>query len=230
MRWAVVVSETGLVLRGTGARSYLGAVKLLLAASGLVIVLLLLPGCSSSCTYGKGNNGFCRGRGPATAHESTGWHTASLRPRVAVAREKAGPRIVQAKVNQYGELWLYTGETDHVVLDVDGKQIDPKEEDSATGDMPFPSKKVTASAMDKAMEYIQPRAPRYSFISGDLYVGRFGHDKGLWWHIEMYSEAEKNSRHFLATPSGAVRCEHIPTSPQPTFARISGEGCPDQGF
>ena len=97
---------------------------------------MLLTGCGySSCPYGnKANGGACKGRGAPSAHESTGWHTASLRERLPVAREKAGPQIEHAKVNQYGELWLFTGESDHVVLDVDGKQIDPKEDDTSSGD------------------------------------------------------------------------------------------------
>jgi hypothetical protein len=196
-----------------------------------LIAVLLLPGCStSSCTYGKGKNGFCRGRGPATAHESTGWHTASLRERLPVAQEKAGARIEHAKVNQYGELWLFTGENDHVVLDVDGKQIEPKEDESSDGDAPFPSKVVRPTAVDHAMEYIRPRAPGYAFISGDLFVNDFGRDKGLWWHIEVYSEKDKAVREFLAAPSGAVRCEHVVTGDATQFVRISGQGCPDQGF
>jgi hypothetical protein len=196
----------------------------------VAVGLALLPGCSSSCTYGTGNNGFCRGRGAPSAHEYSGWHAASLRDRIPAAREKAGPHIVQATVNQYGELWLYTGDTDHVVLDVDGERIEPKEEDSATGDTPFPAEEVTASAMDKAWEYIGPRARGYDLIAGKLYVGDFGRDKGLWWHIETYNPDLKRERLFLAEPDGTVRCEHLITGDATEYARISGKGCPDQGF
>jgi hypothetical protein len=204
-------------------------VRSLVVVAGLA--LLLIPGCSAStCTYGTGNNGFCKGRGRPSAHESSGWHTASLKPRVADARAEAGSRIIQANVTQYGELWLYTGDTDHVVIDVDGHRIDPKEEDSATGDAPFPSKIVTAAAIDHAMEYIRPRARDFDFIAGKLYVGDFGHDKGLWWHIQVYSPERKQVREFLAEPNGQVKCEHLIDGVGTNYARISGEGCPDQGF
>jgi hypothetical protein len=205
-------------------------VKVPLIALLLVPLLMTAPGCGN-CPYGSNANGTgCKGRGPATDHESTGWHTPSMRKKVPVAVQKAGPVLVQATVNQYGELWAYTGDTDHVVLDVEGKQIKPKEEDSATGDTPFPSEKLAAPAMDHAMEYIRPRAPGYEFIKGELYVGDFGRDKGLWWHIETYNPEENAERLFLAAPSGAVRCEHLATGDGTQYARISGEGCPDQGF
>jgi hypothetical protein len=96
--------------------------------------------------------------------------------------------------------------------------------------MPFPSEKVTASAMDHAWEYIGPRAPGYKLIAGKLYVGRFGRDKGLWWHIETYNPDQKRERLFLAAPNGAVRCEHVITGDGTQYARISGKGCPDLGF
>lgn len=147
-----------------------------------------------------------------------------------VARAKAGSRLVEAKINQYGELWAYTGETDHVVLDVDGNQIEPKEEDSATGDATFPSEELTASTIDHAMEYIRPRAPGFEFIEAKLYIGRFGRDKGLWWHVETYNPDLKRERLFLAEPDGTVRCEHVITSDGTQYARVSGKGCPDQGF
>jgi hypothetical protein len=205
-------------------------VRLLPIASLLVPLLVTAPGCGN-CTYGSNGNGTgCKGRGRASEHQYSGWHAASLRERLPVARKKAGPTIIQATVNQYGELWLYTGDTDHVVLDVDGKQIKPKEEDSATGDTPFPSESLRASAMDHAWEYIGPRAPGFDLIKGDLYVGDFGRDKGLWWHIETYNPDQKRERIFLAAPNGAVRCEHLLTGDATTYARISGEGCPDQGF
>jgi len=204
-------------------------VKLLLIGLSLV-PMLLAPGCSN-CPYGSRGDGVgCKGRGRATAHESTGWHTPSLRKRVPVARQKAGPRLVQATINQYGELWAYTGDTDHVVLDVDGKEIEPKEEDSATGDTPFASENLSPSAIDKAMEYIGPRAPGFDFIFGKLYVGDFGRDKGLWWHLEVYNPDQHRNRLFLAGPDGQVKCEHLLTGDATTYVRISGEGCPDQGF
>jgi hypothetical protein len=205
-------------------------VKLWLLALLLVPLLVSAPGCGT-CPYGSNSNGTgCKGRGAATEHESTGWHTPSMRKKVPVARRKAGPHIVQATVTQYGELWAYTGDTDHVVLDVDGKEIDPKEDESATGDTPFPSENLSATAIDQAMEYIGPRAPGYEFIFGKLYVGRFGRDKGLWWHIEVYSDKQHANRLFLAGPDGQVKCEHLLTGDATTYVRISGKGCPDQGF
>ena len=124
--------------------------KAALVACALLGSALLGPGCSN-CPYGnRTNGGACKPRGRPSAHESTGWHTASMRKKVPVARQKAGPRLLQATVTQYGELWAYTGDTDHVVLDVDGKEIEPKEDTSATGDEPFPSENLSAGAMDKA--------------------------------------------------------------------------------
>src|SRR5215218_9851369 len=102
--------------------------------ASILAAVLLLPGCStSSCPYGRSGDvgSSCKGRGRATAHESTGWHTRSLRARIPVAARMAGPHVIQVTVNQYGELWAYTGNRDHVVLDVDGHSIKPKVDDSA---------------------------------------------------------------------------------------------------
>jgi hypothetical protein len=201
--------------------------------AALVATLLLLPGCStSSCPYGRrGDVGSsCSGRGKASAHESTGWHTASLRARIPDALRQAGPRVVQISVNQYGELWAYTGHRDHVVIDVDGHTIEPKEDDSSTGREPFASAALRADAIDHAMEYIAPRAPGFSFISGELYRGLFRRDKGLRWHLTVYSASEHRNRVFLAAPNGRVLCEHLLTGDATTFVPVSGQGCPDPGF
>ena len=204
--------------------------RLVIGAS-MLAAAALLPGCSTnSCTYGRGNGGFCKGRGRASAHESTGWHTVSLRARSPSAARDAGPRVIQVTVNQYGELWLYTGNRDHVVVDVDGHSITPKEDTSATGDIPFATEDFRPTAIDKAMEYIRPRAPGFDFIEGELYDSEVGHDKGLRWHLQVYSRAEKRVRVFLAAPDGRVLCEHLVTGDATTYVRISGKGCPNRGF
>jgi len=203
------------------------------ACAALAAAVLVVPACdTSSCPYGDrgGNGSSCKGRGRASAHESTGWHTPSLRKRVPVARREAGPRVVQVTINQYGELWAYTAHRDHVVLDVDGHSIQPKQDESATGDAPFPSEDLRPNAIDKAMEYIGPRAPGFALTYGKLYVSDFGRDKGLWWHLSVYSRTERRNRVFLAAPDGQVLCEHLLTGDATTYVRISGEGCPDQGF
>jgi hypothetical protein len=204
-----------------------------IVAALVLVVAVALPGCSaSSCPYGnRGNGGFCAGRGRASAHEYSGWHTASVRARLPVAA-RAGRSVVQVTLNQYGEIWAYSGQHQHVVVDVDGHAIKPKEDESADGDddMPFAFAAFRPNAMDHAMEYIGPRAPGYDFISGELYRSDFGRDKGLRWHIEMYSEKAKAERIFLAAPDGRVMCEHIVTGDATEYVRVSGNGCPDRGF
>ena len=206
--------------------------KRVLCGCVIAAVALLLPGCDlNSCPYGsKANNGGCKGRGPATQHESTGWHTPSLAARLPKARREAGPRVVQVTINQYGELWAYTGRNDHVLIDVDGNSIEPKEDESATGDDPFPLDVVRPNVVDREMEYIAPRAPGFKFISAELYRGRFGHEKGLRWHIVVYRRRPSAQRQFLAAPDGRVLCEHVATAGESFYRTVSGKGCPDRGF
>ena len=177
---------------------------------GLLTAVLALGGCSNTCPYGSegslAGSKDCKDRPEPSADELTGYRTAAMAPRLAELRRRKIRSVNGIRVNRWGEMWVTDAADKNLVLDLDNKEIDPKDDWETTGHRPFSTGKAKPAAIAAAVAQIHRIAPEFDqFNDADLWDFGVGERAGVRWYVTVQNDGVY--RTFMADLKGKLVAE-----------------------